>query len=300
MTKVAILSSLPHSFDDVEASRDKPHRDYVRSNLSGYFQAPEKLWVRVSEYLGSEANAVFDFCEQNDIKVYKNAGLAELTQACSCSKIVIVLSHWKGPWVALYPPDILASVEELATPVQACIEQGFLLPSVLDDFSPARSADKLKDILASGLNEAIKNWKDLNVLYSRLSAEGNEMIISNAYGLNFSREIINGIFGDKTLIPGARIEMADGLWGPETISQCIPEGWNGICDFVCCTSEYLASELSTTHPYATFRSDSRLLQPDTTFKVLDCVVKELLKRPSDDIDYMSALYSCSQKMGDIA
>jgi len=110
--------------------------------------------------------------------------------------------------------------------------------------------------LAKCLTAAVRRWPkwlDLDLQPSQ------RIVISNFYARSLAREKIDQIFGNN-ILPGARIELDDGLWRPIDIARCLPPGWSGICDFACCTSTYLSEVVKSHHATAMFRADSRLLK----------------------------------------
>lgn len=297
MIKLSVLSALPHSQQDLTNCQQSSYRDYVRTNLCGYSKTAEEIWEKVKAHLGYDADNLFHYCQAQGIKVYQNARLEDLTIACETSDIVIVLSHWKGPNISEYPPDLVASMDHLCGPLEECVRKKILNKTVIEEAENKANEHLAKEWLAQSLNYSIRQWGTWFNLYESLQSNSHAVMISQSFGTNFAREIINQIFGSNTLIPGARLELADGLWAPEAIRKCIPPNWDGMCDFVCCTSEYLASELSTFFPKTTFRSDSRLLNPNNAFKIVKCVCQKLEKVTREKMigTYMNTLHLCSKQ-----
>ena len=126
--------------------------------------------------------------------------------------------------------------------------------------------------------------------YDDLVGEDDQTVmVSNAFGRNYARSVLDDIFSDNNLIPGARLELADGLWRPADIAECFPEAWDGVCDFFCCTSEYLAEETKYRRPEALFRADSRCLYPTKAFAALSELIPSL-RQTLDVAGGCSSLY----------
>jgi hypothetical protein len=150
--------------------------------------------------------------------------------------------------------------------------------------------DDARAALATCLTSAVRRWRK----WLDLSLQpGQEFWISNFYARSSARERIDEIFGDN-ILPGARIELHDGLWRPIDIAECLPRDWSGTCDFACCTSTYLSEVMKCHHTSAMFRADSRLLRPDKLIPAMRCVLEKVC---SGTHDYMTAAYEVDAKYG---
>lgn len=302
---ITLLSSLPHTQDDVEHARLNPWKDYVRTILGAHKRPSEEVWLDHQHILEGKANQLFCTCEQYDVEVVLNAGKSELADAARTANIVIVLAHWKGSKVSCNPPDILASHADLNKPLRTCVERQILSAEKLErnnlnDMHIRRAREKV----ACWLNDAIDRWDVWSKWLPFDALAGSDLdgaIISTSYGRNLGRALIDEIFGENSLLPGARLELADGLWQPADIAECFPDGWYGVCDFICCTSEYLAEETKCLYPEAIFRADSRLLEPADVFNALNDLIPRLKNelKSADDLitTYMKIAYECDRKHG---
>jgi len=262
--KISLLSALPHSLSDVERAQGNLQKDYVRSILGGFWNPAEEVWGPMAPLLGQAARELFEASRILGVEVVKPAGRKELAAAALASDIVIVLAHWKGPHVMLLPADVLLPVVELDSTIDACIERGMLADDFKTNLAQVNSEAKARDILAQGLNDAIDRWWEW-VQFDGLAADGADgadaMAVSSQFGISVARAKIDDIFGPKSLLPGSRLELDDGLWRPSDVATCFGTDWGGVCDFVCCMSAYLAEEVWIRHPQGLFRADSRLLYP---------------------------------------
>ena len=298
---ITLLSALPHSRDDVERARLIPHKDYVRAILGTYKTASDDAWIKYQHVLEIEANRLFRKCKQHDVDVVLNAGRSELADAARRSHVVILMGHWKGYEVACNPPDILVNPTELDSPLRMCVERGILAPEDFELDLNVMHIRAARDQVASRLNDAIDRWRDWLPFDTLVGATIDAIVVSSTYGRSHARSLIDDIFGEQNLLPGARLELADGLWRPADIAECFScEGAVcEVCDFICCTSEYLAEETKCRHLGTTFRADSQLLEPASVF----CALGESIPRLSRELDsaddltaaYMQIAYESDHK-----
>lgn len=265
--KITLLSALPHSQVDVENARHNPQKDYVHSILQGYTLSAAEIWSNIQHVLGAQAKYLFSVCERHGVSVVPRAGKAELANAALKSNVIILLAHWKGPEVAYLPPDLLQSIHNLVNPIKRCVERKILARELLSFNWDAVHERAARERIAKSLNETIDHWEKW-LPFDDLGREAQALAISSAYGRNYARTIIDEIFGGANLLPGARLELADGLWRPAEIAEMFPDGWSGLCDFFCCTSDYLAEETKCQRPSANFRADSRYIRPGDAFAAL--------------------------------
>lgn len=298
---ITLLSALPHSRQDVEDARLNPLKDYVRSILLGYRMAGEAIWSQVEPELGSMASQVFEICRENGVTVIPGAGRAELQVAAVRSDLLIVLAHWKGPDVERKPLDVLVPPSRLRDALRSCVERGLLPPGESTEETWAGPDRVARDRLAIRLNEAIDRWEEWLPFADLVGPDIEAVVLGSAFARNHARSIIDEIFGPEDLLPGARLELADGLWRPSDVGDCFPEGWCGVCDFFCCTSEYLAEQVKCRHPRAVFRADSRLLEPGLVFPALREMIPRLrleLTTLEDLVPtYIRIAYECNSKYG---
>lgn len=299
-----LLSALPHSLSDVECALPKPHSDYVRGILQGHGRPAVDVWRSVELALGRGAAELFELCRSHGVRVVRAAGRTELTAAAASSDLLIILAHWKGPDVACVPRDLLASPSVLRDAVRECARRRILSAADIPADWESMVETVARQTLADALNAAIDRWPTW-FSFEELSGEddgADVLAISGAFARNHARSTIDSIFGEKSLLPGARLELADGLWRPTDIAACFPEGWEGMCDFVCCTSEYLAEETKCRRSTATFRADSRLLYPAVIIPALGEIIRCLHAQPPSDTRsvasiYMEIAYACDAKFG---
>lgn len=298
---VALLSALPHTLDAVELARRDPRRDYVRAVLQGHVRTSDEIWSKLQPVLETQANQLFNTCANNQVFVVCNAGRAELAAASAKCNLVIVLAHWKGPLVASLPSDIQAIPFTFEGPLRRWGESR-QLPILEAEFEQLRILPprEARHHIASLLNRDILRWVEW-LPFDDLCHGCDSAIATDSWGSNYARKLVDEHFGDTMLIPGARLELADGLWRPADLAACFPAGWSGMCDFVCCTSEYLAEETKRMRIGATFRADSHCLEPAVVFAALQEMIPRLRREPCNDGDmvghYISIAYDCDRKYG---
>jgi hypothetical protein len=301
---LTLLSALPHSRLEVENALLDPRKDYVRSILRGYATPADEIWLEIQPVLETEAKRLFRTCQHHNVGVVLRAGRTDLAIAARTSDVIVVLAHWKPPEVATRPNDILTSPSNMRGPLRQCVEQRILPEEKMTANLEAMHERTARATMAGWLNDAIDRWKEWLPYDDLVGAEMQTMLVSSAFGRNYARSIIDEIFGDENLLPGARLELADGLWRPDSIAGCFPDGWRGICDFFCCTSEYLAEEAKCLRPIATFRADSRCLLPAKAFAALGEMIPRLRHgttatgRTDGFVSlYMKVAYDCDSKFG---
>jgi hypothetical protein len=285
--KISLLTALPHSLADVEAAADDPRKDYVANQLLKYY-GPKEIWRLMGPHLEVAAEKLFAWCVENRIDVIRKVTREKLKIAAVTSDIVIVLAHWKGASVRW--TDITAQLTHLEPCIRACQSEGILGPRRARHASNV-DEDEARARLAKCLTAAIRRWPkwlDLDL------QPGQRIVISNFYARSLAREKVDEIFRNN-ILPGARIELDDGLWRPIDIAHCFPPGWNGIGDFACCTSSYLSEVVKSHRPSAMFRADSRLLRPEALIPAIGSVLERVR---SGARDYISAAYEVDEKYGD--
>ncbi|MET4255934.1 hypothetical protein ABIC09_000862 [Bradyrhizobium sp. S3.12.5] len=286
--KISLLTALPHSLADVEASASDPQNDYVVNQLLKYY-SPKDVWRLVGPHLGGAAEALFEWCGKNCITVVRKATLNNVRTAAAASDVVIVLAHWKG--AAVRWTDLTAPVNQLGQSIQLCQSIGILGLKAAPLVAEA-SEDDSRAKLANCLTMAIRRWPkwlDLGLQPAQTA------MISNFFAQSMARERIDEIFGGG-ILPGARLELNDGLWRPADIANCFPLGWSGICDFACCTSSYLSDVVKSHHGNAIFRADSRILRPETVIRATRSILEKVR---SGTRDYVSAAYEANEEYGDL-
>ena len=286
--RVSLLTALPHSLAEIEASASDPRSDYVVNQLLRY-HSPRDVWRLVGPHLEKAAEDLFEWCEKNCITVVRKATLERLGTAAATSDILIVLAHWKGALVKW--TDIVAPISRLEPCIQLCRSRGILGIKAARDVV-GKSDEEARSKLADCLTVAIRRW---HVWLDLGLQPGGRAIVSNFYARSRAREVVDEIFG-SSILPGARLELADGLWRPADIADCLPPGWSGICDFACCTSTYLSEVVKCRHTSATFRADSRILRPEKVMRAVRSILDEVR---SGRRDYLTAAYEANELYGDL-
>lgn len=255
MNGVAILSALPESLDEIRAGAEDRAKDYIRTQLLVRLHTPESAWDIMNTVLGDMARDSFAWCRAQGATVRQKAGLAELRESLATHELVVVLAHWKGPLV--HRMDLPDSIDELKQ-----------IQSSLDDVVCAKegvTASMLRKSLKSSLNKKIESW--LNWL--NLSSLGrDDVVIGEYYGQCLARERLNARLG-RLIVPGARLELSDGLWSAQEVAACFPFEWDGICDFSCCRSLYLSDIVKAKTRQGLIRADARYLKPKKVFEALN-------------------------------
>lgn len=283
MNHVALLSALPRSFEDIVVGATDRSKDYVRTQVLKNLNTPESAWVTLKPHLKDNADALFNWCRYAGVRVTERAGLKELRDALARYENVVVLAHWKGPDV--HSNDLPDTVEMITEVGQALgvNETSLIATSV----RAARNAVKL------ALNERIRAWADWPPELLPLGED--DVVVGDYYGRCLAREFIDAALVDRStceLVPGARLELADGLWSAKNIANCFPEGWDGICDFVCCRSLYLSDIVKEHTRAGLIRADARYLQPERVFEV----VRGTLESFTAGEPYHTAAYNTEENL----
>jgi hypothetical protein len=299
---ISLLTAVPHSISDLEKAVNIQSRDYVRNNLRGVRSSVDDIWSVIKPSLGVKAEELFNFCDRQNVKVYKNMTLPKLEEAARTSDVIFILAHWKAPYLSTFPSDFLTSLEHLEHGISICIDRSILSANINIQLKSAPSENKAKDILTWELNESIKNnWHGWVRLPDGQSGH-KAGIFSPIYGHNTARAEIDQIFGADCLLPGARIDLHDGLKSASEIASCFSPNWRGVCDFICCTSAFLAEEVKCKCPKGLFRADSRFLNPSHVIPYAHQVIKELIELPQSKESlaekYVSVAFKCDQQLGE--
>ena len=164
------------------------------------------------------------------VTVVQNACLDDLTEATSDATIVIFVSHWKGPEVG--PDDLVGDLE--------------FFRSRIDDESAAGLWFKraLRGKAFQDLTEVRVLLNDFVDRYDALASEHGFEVKATPFALSSAnRDVLDSLFAPG-LVPGNRVEFADGLKAKEDVSRAVSSGFRGILDLTTCTSTYLSDYLS--------------------------------------------------------
>lgn len=274
---VALLSALPRSLEEIEAGSTDLSKDYIRTQVLRNLNTPESAWKTLRPQLKDKADALFDWCLNAGARVVESAGLRELTDALANYEIVVVLAHWKGP--SFHSKDLPDTFEGISHVAQT-LEVENALP-------PGTSARAARRVLQKTLNAQVVSWKD------RLDLSGlggEDLVLGDYYGRCLLREKMDEtvtVGCNHSVVPGARLELSDGLWTARDIASCFPDRWNGICDFVCCRSLYLSDVVKSKTRAGLIRADARYLHPE---RVLD-IVGRTMQAVADGQSYTKAAYN---------
>jgi hypothetical protein len=289
MKEISLLSALPHSLSDVLQAKGNLNKDYVNNQLICLKPAPS-AWGDVRRALEHEAGQLFTWANAAGIRVKRRATIDDLSAAARSSDITIVLAHWKGP--EFRRGDILGAFSDMSPALEDCISKGILEKGSKPYASHVDERDG-KDDLVRDLNKAITSWQTWLKFELR---KGESAAVSALYAQNKAREAIDAIL-QRHVVPGARLELDDGLWRPGDIAECFPEDWEGVADFICCTSIYLSEILKKRCRRAMFRADSRLLKPRLAIPAVRYIL-ELINLGQEPLDYMELAYQADSKWGE--
>ena len=258
MKRVALLSALPRSFEEILSGSSDRSKDYIRTQVLINANTPESAWAILEPYLVGGAKALFDWCRLSDIYVLEKAGLSELEHSLNEYEIVVAIAHWKGPNVNYKNlPDTLENLKELAQVFE------------LEDQIPNEVSPRIaKRALQFALNEKVASWSN----WLDVSGLGHgSIVVGDYFGRCLAREWINSEVSERLsldFVPGARLELSDGLWSAKDVASCFPKDWEGVCDFVCCRSLYLADVVKARTQRGLVRADARELEPKDVFEVV--------------------------------
>ncbi len=283
MDQIALLSALPRSLEELVAGATDRSKDYVRTQVLKNLNTPESAWATLKPHLKDNADALFNWCHDVGVQVTEKAGLKELRDALARHENVVVLAHWKGPEV--HSKDLPDTVEMITEVGQAL--------GVYETLSAGTSARAARHTVQLALNERIRSWADWSPELLQLG-EG-DVVVGDYYGRCLAREYIDAALMDRSscrLVPGARLELTDGLWSARNVASCFPEGWDGVCDFVCCRSLYLSDIVKERTRGGLIRADARYLQPE---RVLE-VVRGTLESFTAGKPYHTAAYNTEENL----
>lgn len=286
MKEISLLSALPHSLSDVLQAKGNLNKDYINNQLICLKPAPS-AWADVRCALEHEAGQLFTWAKASGIRVKRRATIDDLSAAAHSSDITIVLAHWKGP--EFRRGDIVGALSDMSSALEDCMSQGILEKAPKPYASHVDERDG-KDHLVRDLNKAITTWQAWLKFELR---KGESAVVSTLYMQNKAREAIDAIL-QRHVVSGARLELDDGLWRPSDIAECFPEDWEGIADFICCTSIYLSEVLKKRCRRAMFRADSRLLKPRLAIPAVRYIL-ELINLDEEPLDYMELAYQADSK-----
>jgi hypothetical protein len=190
--------------------------------------------------------------------IVRKASARDLAKATERYREIIIVAHWKGAAIAAC--DIRSDTAELATALdRSRVASLRLLAAEIGDASPESCASVLNRFIDfEGIHEHEAEVPDLSI------RESVDYLGIRAW----RRELLNSELG-RMLIPGCRLELADGLHSPEQVDKTIAKDFAGVLDFSSCDSSVSAQYVKDRRRSAcTVIFDSNKLLPQARFRIL--------------------------------
>src|SRR5262245_43842058 len=156
-----------------------------------------------------------------------------LKEVTRTHRIVIVVSHWKGP--ELHLDDLLSGdVEAIRSSISmARHPEAALLLARVQRERPGKAAELMR-VLSGFLNDQAKqNAKP------KKRPDGFTEVMTLQTAKAEIRERMDGWL-EGYLEPGNRLELFDGIHSREAIEKSISPAFRGVLDLTTCTSTYLS------------------------------------------------------------
>lgn len=232
--RTALLLAIPLTLDELVASIAR-RSDYTRR----YASDPGSAWSNPSGYRDAVAGPMTrlaDDARAAGIRVIERATLNDLAEATYRSSTVILVAHWKGAELA--PSDLLIrDAAELSRRLSVPRGDAHLL-RVARKLASGCGPDRTVALLNAHIAKAAKRM----VREAWRRRDGIRVDLPVVTAAARARLTLDEVLGDAVL-PGERLELADGLHDAEAVDGAVAPLFSGVLDLTTCTSVLLSARL---------------------------------------------------------
>jgi hypothetical protein len=215
-------------------------KDFARSIYRRYpSQTPKGVWDGVLESVAARVLEIMDEVSERGVHVVENATIADLPSLFGTCDVVTILSHWRPGWIfadqirdpSAIEAKLAASPNALTTQLR---EAGRAL---LSDLSAA-TAEPFPKAFCRVANSLMAS-SDLGPSVCPPEWHRSDNL---TYRVHANRAALDAMFVDE-VVPGNRMEFADGVRSIDDILAAIPAGFEGTLDLTVCNSIMAAEEI---------------------------------------------------------
>lgn len=267
ISSCGLALALPAALDDVEAAlTGGRYSDYV--GRSGQRSAVD-IWHGGLARVAAGMKSLADHARSRGVRVIEHAAREHLTSLFEECDVVTVVAHWRGP--DLTPADLRCGTLSFARRVA---DDPSVTAGLLREGLPPNWERTLHDLPS----DHMRSSRLAEMLDLRLAREpalvppvaGTSWSMNATTRRHFNRACLDA-WAQDAIVPGNRLELADGLHSADEIGSCIPTRWRGIADFSNCQSAQLIDAIKRDDPERLVVANERETNPLLRFAVLHVV-----------------------------
>lgn len=239
--------------------------DYMRALVGK--DAIDVAWNARYRPVADAAQLLIAACNGAGVPIVRKARTRDLAGATERYAEIVIAAHWKGPAVVSF--DIRATSPELATALEE--SHMFALRSLASDIlavppeSCAAAFNRFIDFAGLHTHENPKRTGNIKESVDFFSVQTER------------RELLDSTLG-RLVIPGCRLEFADGMYSRAQVERTIAAKFSGVLDFSTCDSSAPAQHVKDVRRNAcSVIFDNAKLLPQARFQVLAATVQVMKK-----------------------
>jgi hypothetical protein len=235
-TECELAIALPMTLASVQSALDGgAYSDYVgRGATRGDGLV---LWQDAFRAVAGTALSLSRQAAALGVMVIEDATLADLDYGFSSRSVVTIVAHWRGPQIT--KDDVIAEPATIAHRLGeedtdfACLFREGRPTSPFDWISKSNSDSINRARLAEKINQRLS-------LYPALvrPPAGTEWSLDWTTSRHVNRAAFDN-WAPQSFRPGNKLELSDGLHGPDDVAAAAPTGWSGVADLSNCQSAQL-------------------------------------------------------------
>jgi hypothetical protein len=213
------------------------YADYV--GRAGSIKSANSIWEHGFQRVAAAAAALAHDAAALGALVETNATLADLRRLFDRCTVVTIVAHWRGAEIdasdiRLDPRLIADRLEVERSPTADLIRAG-LAPEWKAKIVDAGSGAVQTSLLAETLDRRMRRAPQIVPTTQEWHMDAATLHHANRAALDD--------WWPQAFAPGCRLELADGLHPPTSISACVPAAWSGVADLSNCQSAQLIDRI---------------------------------------------------------
>lgn len=285
-TDCGLAIALPQSLEEIEAAlAGGPFRDYVARAAS--FGNASAIWSAGFAKVAAAAGALADQSRSLGVEVMERASLPDIARLFAKCSVVTVIAHWRGPEIVA--SDLRKTADELVHRIAtdpsetASLLRAGLPRDALNELSPATGSTQQSSRLAELLDRRLARGPLLAP-----PPQGTEWHLDAETLYHTNRELLDG-WWPEAIVPGNRLELADGLHDAASIAACVNPHWRGVADLSNCRSAQLGDFIKQSRDDRTVILTAREVNPISRMGVLTALYEMLAKGGYNYLEVRRAL-----------
>jgi hypothetical protein len=204
--------------------------DFAASVSAGAVDlTPSQVWEGRMARIADEAEDFLQYAASLGAAVLRNAAIADLPALFGGSEVVIVIGHWRTPWVCA---DQVIDPRRIAEQVSR--DGRFGAPAS----AAGGASGGTRDHLVARLNDIL----DVGYLGPSRCPEEWHRAETESYRVYANRVALDDLLS-PALAPAPPFELADGMHTVDDLLDHIPTGFNGVLDLTVCNSMIMVDEI---------------------------------------------------------